>query len=328
MSVEGIDEITYGADDLPACKRFFLDWGLTLVNEEANRLSFETLNGCKVIVAERNHPDLPPAIEDRPTLREVVWGVETADDLAEIEARIRHLPGFVISDKHGAKRIGCTDPNGMAVRIQVSQKRKIEIESARYNTWAQKDRINQASPAYERATPIEVGHVVFFVKDVKACEQFYAETLGFAASDRYPGRGTFMRCAPEGGHHDTFLLERPTKDPGLNHVAFTVRDIHEVFGGGLHISRCGWETQLGPGRHPISSAYFWYFKNPAGALAEYYADEDQLTGEWQPREFEPGPTIFAEWAIDGGIDGNTRRQKGLQTQSIGTDGKFITDSRR
>jgi len=328
MSVEGIDEITYGADDLPACKRFFLDWGLTLVNEEENRLSFETLNGCKVIIAERNHPDLPPAIEDRPTLREVVWGVETTDDLAEIEARIRHLPGFVTFDKNGTKRIGCTDPNGMAVRIQVSQKRKVDIESARYNTWSQKDRINQASPAYARATPIEVGHVVFFVKDVKACEQFYAQTLGFAASDRYPGRGTFMRCAPEGGHHDTFLLERPTKDPGLNHVAFTVRDIHEVFGGGLHISRCGWETQLGPGRHPISSAYFWYFKNPAGALAEYYADEDQLTDEWQPREFEPGPTIFAEWAIDGGIDGHTRRQKGLQQQSVGTDGKFITDSRR
>jgi len=328
MSVEGIDEISYGADDLPACKRFFLDWGLTLIDEEPDRLSFETLNGCKVIVAARNHPDLPPAIEDRPTLREVVWGVESADDLAQIESRIRHLPSFISVDHHGKKRIGCTDPNGMAVRIQVSQKRKIDIESAKYNTWTQKDRINQASPAYERATPIEVGHVVFFVKDVKACEQFYAETLDFAASDRYPNRGTFMRCAPEGGHHDTFLLERPTKDSGLNHVAFTVRDIHEVFGGGMHISRCGWETQLGPGRHPISSAYFWYFKNPAGALAEYYADEDQLTEAWQPREFEPGPTIFAEWAIDGGIDGNTRRQKGLQQQSVGTDGKFITDSRR
>jgi len=310
MSVEGIDEITYGADDLPTCKRFFIDWGLSLVEDTPERLSFETLNGCKVIVAPRDHPDLPPAIEQRPTLREVVWGVDTEEDLAQIEARICQRPDFVSFTHHGHKRIGCTDPNG------------------KYNTWAQKDRINQASPAYERATPIEVGHVVFFVKDVKACEQFYAETLGFAASDRYPGRGTFMRCAPEGGHHDTFLLERPTKDPGLNHVAFTVRDIHEVFGGGLHISRCGWETQLGPGRHPISSAYFWYFKNPAGALAEYYADEDQLTGAWQPREFEPGPTIFAEWAIDGGIDGNTRRQKGLDKTSVGTDGKFITDSRR
>jgi hypothetical protein len=94
-----------------------------------------------------------------------------------------------------------------------------------------------------------------------------------------------------------------------------------VFGGGMHISRCGWDTQLGPGRHPVSSAYFWYFQNPAGALIEYYADEDQLTPEWQPRDFEPGPTVFAEWAIDGGIDGNTRRQKNAKAP----EGKFMTE---
>src|SRR6202044_2700414 len=108
---------------------------------------------------------------------------------------------------------------------------------------------------------------------------------------------------------------------GLNHVAFTVRDIHEVFGGGLHISRCGWTTQLGPGRHPVSSAYFWYFQNPAGGLIEYYADEDVLTPEWQPRDFEPGPTVFAEWAVDGGLDGNTRRQKNVKAP----EGKFMTE---
>ena len=142
-------------------------------------------------------------------------------------------------------------------------------------------------------------------------------------SDSYPNRGAFMRCAPEGGHHDLFLLQLPSGKRGLNHVAFTVRDIHEVFGGGLHFSRKGWETQLGPGRHPVSSAYFWYFRNPAGGLIEYYADEDQLTAEWQPREFEPGPTVFAEWAIDGGLDGNTRRQKNAE----GPQGKFLTEKK-
>ena len=215
------------------------------------------------------------------------------------------------------------DPNGLAVRLQLTQKRDVQMQSAEYNTWDRKGRINQASPAYERAQPIEVGHVVFFVKDVQACERFYVENFGFAASDRYPERGAFLRTAPDGGHHDIFLLQRPDKHAGLNHVAFTVRDIHEVFGGGMHISRCGWDTQLGPGRHPVSSAYFWYFKNPAGALVEYYADEDQLTAEWQPREFEPGPTVFAEWAIDGGLDGNTRRQKGAGA----ADGKFLTDKK-
>ena len=82
----------------------------------------------------------------------------------------------------------------------------------------------------------------------------------------------------------------------------------------------GWQTQLGPGRHPISSAMFWYFQSPAGALVEYYTDEDELTPAWQPRDFTPGPTVFAEWAIDGGLDGNTRRQKGMEA-----GGKFLTD---
>ena len=319
MSVLGIDEISYGADDLAACRQFFLDWGLSLAEEQADRLVFETLNGCRVIVAASNHPGLPPAIEAGPTLREVVWGVESEADLALYADRIRALPGFV----QGNGRIGCTDPNGLAVRLQLTQKRDVQMQSAEYNTWDRKGRINQASPAYERAQPIEVGHVVFFVKDVQACERFYVDNFGFAASDRYPERGAFLRTAPDGGHHDIFLLQRPDKHAGLNHVAFTVRDIHEVFGGGMHISRCGWDTQLGPGRHPVSSAYFWYFKNPAGALVEYYADEDQLTADWQPREFEPGPTVFAEWAIDGGLDGNTRRQKGVG----GADGKFLTDKK-
>ncbi|WKL17800.1 VOC family protein [Comamonas testosteroni] len=323
MSVLGIDEISYGADDLAACRQFFLDWGLSLVDEQAERLVFETLNGCRVIVAATEHPDLPPAIEAGPTLREVVWGVESEADLALYEGRIAQLPGFVKQGGPNGGRIGCTDPNGLAVRLQLTQKRDVQMQSAEYNTWDRKGRVNQASPAYERAQPIEVGHVVFFVRDVQACERFYVENFGFAASDRYPERGAFLRTAPDGGHHDIFLLQRPDKHAGLNHVAFTVRDIHEVFGGGMHISRCGWDTQLGPGRHPVSSAYFWYFKNPAGALVEYYADEDQLTAEWQPREFEPGPTVFAEWAIDGGLDGNTRRQKGVGA----ADGKFLTDKK-
>lgn len=145
---------------------------------------------------------------------------------------------------------------------------------------------------------------------------------GFVTSDRYPGRGVFMRCAAQGGHHDLFLLQLPTGKVGLNHVAFTVRDIHEVFGGGLHMSRCGWTTQLGPGRHPISSAYFWYFENPCGGLIEYNADEDHLTEAWQAREFQPGPTMFAEWAIDGGIDGHTRRQP-----QVAASGAFLTEKR-
>ena len=323
MSVLGIDQITYGADDLPTCRKFFADWGLALVREAADELVFECLNGCRVIVAAFDKPGLPPAIEDGPTLREVVWGVQSEADLDRYAAAIAGDSGFIDTEADGARRIGCTDPNGLAARFQVSRKHAVDIDCGRMNTWNDKGRVNQPAPVYERAMPIEVGHVVFFVADVKATEAFYASRFGFVSSDSYPGRGAFMRCATEGGHHDLFLLQLPSGKRGINHVAFTVRDIHEVFGGGLHFSRCGWDTQLGPGRHPISSAYFWYFKSPAGGLIEYYADEDQLDADWQPREFEPGPTVFAEWAVDGGLDGHTRRQKNVE----GPQGKFLTEKK-
>ncbi|WP_321954962.1 VOC family protein [Paraburkholderia bannensis] len=317
MTILGIEQITYGVTDLDTCRRFFADWGMKETAHDEARARFETLNGCTVLVADANDASLPAAFEEGPTLREVVWGVATGEELDALRERLKGQPGYYSDDKG----VGCFDPAGMAIRIEVTRKREIDVQGSPSNVWGQTLRVDTPSPIYERAEPVEVGHVVFFTNCLAEQEKFYHEVLGFETSDRYPNRGAFMRCAPHGGHHDLFLLALPDGKKGLNHVAFTVRDIHEVFGGGLHISRCGWTTQLGPGRHPVSSAYFWYFKNPAGGLIEYYADEDQLTPEWEPREFEPGPTVFAEWAIDGGLDGNTRRQKNAEAPK----GKFMTE---
>jgi len=309
MSILGIDQITYGVEDPATCRQFFLDWGLTLKRESADRLEFECLNGCGVIVARSDDAALPPAMETGPTVREVVWGVASPSNVKTIAAKLAGAPGFFETENSMGGETGAIDPNGLGLRIRVTQKRAIDVQGVPMNTWGNAQRIDTRSRVYERAEPVEVGHVVFFTAALKDVEAFYCERLGFAVSDRYPGRGLFLRCAPHGGHHDVFFLQLPTGKRGLNHVAFAVRDIHEVFGGGLHFSKCGWETDLGPGRHPISSAYFWYFKSPGGGLVEYYTDEDMLTPAWKPREFESKPENFAEWAILGGIDGVSRRQK-------------------
>jgi len=270
--IVGIDAITYGVEDLELCRRFFGDWGLAPSGDD----NFETLNGCEVRIRHKDDPALPPAMEPGSTLREVVWGTD----------------GKVLEP--------CLDPNGLALRFRKSRKRKVDVKGVPINTWDHAARVDRRSAFYERAHPVEVGHLVLFSDRLAEMEDFYGN-LGFLVSDRYPGRGVFLRCTPEGGHHDVFVLQTPDSKPGLNHVAFTVRDIHEVFGGGLHISRAGWQTQLGPGRHPISSAYFWYVHCPAGGLAEYYSDEDWVTPAWKPREFEPKPEVFAEWAVAGGL---------------------------
>lgn len=305
MKVLGIEQVTFGVENLAECKRFWLDWGLKLIDESSLGSEFETMNGSKVIVRAIDDPSLPPAMEPGSTLREAFWGVDTQASLDEIEDRIKGLPTFV----RGEGYVGCTDPNGFAFRFRVTAKQETGVVGDQFNSWSNTPRLNVPSTVYSRATPMEVGHIVHFTDRMAEMEEFYHANFGFEASDRYPGRGLFMRCNVEGGHHDMFLLQVPNKARGLNHVAFTVRDINEVFGGGLHMSRCGWETDIGPGRHPISSAYFWYFKNPNGAKVEYYSNEDSLDENWVPREHESTPENFAEWAIVGGLDAKTRRQK-------------------
>lgn len=320
MSITGIDRVAFGVEDIDACRAFFLDFGLTLVSQTPRALEFETMNGCQVGVRAKDDPDLPPPIEAGPTVREVIWSAESEADLVVLRERMREAPGFREAD--GV--LYCRDPNGLTIGVRVSRKRAVAVTGAPANTWDTSARVDQPSPVYARAEPIEVGHVVFFTDKLSEATRFY-EDIGFCMSDRYPGRGHFLRTSARGGHHDMFLLQTPDSKPGLNHVAFPVRDIHEVFGGGMHMSRCGHETQLGPGKHPISSAFFWYFKSPAGALVEYYADEDVLTERWTPRDVTPGPEMFAEWAIAGGIDGVTRRQKSASPPA--QDARFITDKR-
>ena len=318
--IEGIDAITYSTERWDEARRFFADWGLKSLVDEADAQTWETLTGAQVRVRRAGDTNLPPPMEAGPTLREVTWGVVGQAGLNALASALKDAPGYAdLRDSHGM--VKAIDPHGLGLVFQASAKRAIDVKGSPSNPYGVANRVDMPSPVYERATPVDIGHVVLFTDRVKEAEVFYAR-LGFVVSDRYPGRAVFMRCAPEGGHHDLFLLQLPNKASGVNHVAFAVRDIHEVFGGGLHMSRRGWKTQLGPGRHPISSAYFWYFENPCGGLIEYNADEDHLTAAWQPRDFEPGPTVFAEWAIDGGLDGHTRRQP-----QVAAGAQFLTEKR-
>ncbi len=317
MAIEGIDAITYGTDQWDEARKFLNDWGLKELQYSASEQRFETLNGSLVCVRTMSDASLPPAIEAGPTLREVTWGVDSDADLTRLANVLRNAPRFSVSDQC----IQAIDPHGLSIKFQRSAKRALALRGAMTNPYGNAQRVDTPSPVYERASPVEIGHVVLFTDKLAQAVAFY-ESLGFVVSDSYPGRGVFLRCAAAAGHHDLFLLQVPGKVTGLNHIAFTVRDIHEVFGGGLAMGRAGWKTQLGPGRHPISSAYFWYFENPCGGLIEYNADEDHLTSAWQAREFTPGPTMFAEWAVDGGIDGHTRRQA-----NVSNTGAFLTEKR-
>ena len=131
---------------------------------------------------------MPPAVEAGSTLREVIWGVKSEADLA------------ALSD------VPKVDPNGIGLGFRVTRKRPVAVEGTPANVWGHAARIDKPSPVYDHAEPVEVGHVVFFTDKLEETTKFY-EKIGFHVSDRYPGRGMFLRCAARGGHHDLFLLQ-------------------------------------------------------------------------------------------------------------------------
>jgi catechol 2,3-dioxygenase-like lactoylglutathione lyase family enzyme len=308
MSIIGVDQITYGVEDRDTCRRFWLDFGLALVDDTPERTLFETAEGTCIELRDAGDAGLPAALIEGATGRETIWGV---DDQTTLESIADELSTDRDVGRDDGGTLHSTDADGYGIGFRLSARRPLPENKTLYNSIGSNDRIDARATVYDRATPQRIAHAVFLVGDIQAMVSFYRDRLGFVTTDRYPSHGHFLRCDGASEHHNLFLLDGKGT-MGLHHVAFEVRDIHEVFGGGCHMDSLGWETHLGPGRHPISSAYFWYFRNPCGGAAEYDADTDVVTDDWQPRVFEPTPESFAEWALADGIN----KYGGTQTIKI------------
>lgn len=314
MGFSGVDAVFFGVSDMGEARRFLDDWGLRQVFAGPDRLVYETRDGGEVIVRPADAPDLPPAIEPGSTLREVIWGASDAGTLKEALDRLS-AHGALVPGPDGLPR--ATDPNGLRLGFRVSRRRAVTATPTPVNAPGNPARIDRRAPVHERAEPVKLGHIALHAADLAAMRAFYTAAMGFIVSDEYPGHGAFLRCRRRGEHHSLFLLGRPGR-PGVDHIAFTLTDLHEVIGGGIGMARKGWTTEIGPGRHAVSSAYFWYFRSPLGPPLEYHADDDYCTEAWVPGAFARAPEVLAEWAIAGGIDPATRRQASADEGARGT----------
>lgn len=227
--ITGIEILKFGVEDRAASNKFLADFGLTQGSSDIEGADlYQTQNGSKIYLFDCDDNRLPQAIESGSTLREVTWGLDQPEqDLADLAVRLADVEGFQAT----TDMVQCVDPNGMTIRFQKSFTHELPtLRTEGINQYGTVNRINAASPVYEKGQPVAIGHVVFFTPDLEKTEKFYIEKLGFYLSDAYRNRGAFLRCRGKGYHHDLFLLSIPNKPTGLNHVAFVVRDIHEVIG--------------------------------------------------------------------------------------------------
>jgi catechol 2,3-dioxygenase-like lactoylglutathione lyase family enzyme len=295
----GIDAAIFGAKDMAQARKLFSDFGLAKKEDSKSRLVFATEIGSEIVIRPSAAKDLPPPINPKSGFREVIWGVKSAKHVARIAADLAR-DRAVRRDRDGT--IHSTDDSGIrfGVRVWRHGKEPKRATALPLNAPGARNRVDAPSPMYERATPYRIGHIVFTVPDVPKAERFYTQRLGFSLSDRYAGgAATFLRWAARSDHHNLFMFRLPSRATDLHHLAFEVHDIHEVFGGGLHFTGLGWKTAVGPGRHPISSAYFWYFANPLGGMLEYFSNPDFVTEAWKPTNFRVNR--FSEWHLVDGI---------------------------
>ncbi len=309
MEITNLEKVTFGVDDLAESERFWTNFGLDREPDTGpDCVRFLAKDGSGVELRTSDDTALPPAVEPGPTIREATFGVKSPSALDALAGELTR-DRDVREDADGT--LHSVDPLGFPIAFRVSRRTPVTAPALAFNTPGRPDRINTRGRFFESATPLELTHTVYMVDEPDRVVPFYTDRLGFVISDCYPGRGYFLRGGASNHHHDLFLLNVGAKR-GYHHSAFELASIHELFGGGLNMTRLGWETALGPGRHPISSCYFWYFQCPSGGAAEYDFDSDQVDERWVPGEFEQSPENFAEWCLAEGMQ-ETLLYRGIQT---------------
>jgi 2,3-dihydroxy-p-cumate/2,3-dihydroxybenzoate 3,4-dioxygenase len=140
--------------------------------------------------------------------------------------------------------------------------------------------------AFSRPAGItEFGHLCLDAPDVHEAYRFWSTRFNARVSDWIGDAACLMRIDPV--HHKlaVFRGERP----GLCHMNFQVAAIDDVFRNWHFLVDHGVQIEMGPGRHPQSTAVFLYFLGPEGFTYEYSFGVRRIEDDtaWVPRTFDP-----------------------------------------
>ncbi|PZU11009.1 VOC family protein [Sphingomonas sp.] len=299
MAILGIESVVYGVDDVALCTRFWDDYGLVRADRSIDEPVWELPSGSRIIVRAIDDPDLPPAHFQGSGVRECFLGVDTAENLEKLVARIA-VDREVWRDADGTAHF--IDPDGNPMGLRIWAKRPVMCRPDPVNAPDHIVRLNQHRKWRMRARPKTINHIVYFSDNYVEAYEFYRDRLDFRMTDHSKANGIFARANGTYEHHTLFWLT--TQHPGTRgkrgyaHIAFGCEDVDEVMVGANYMQDKGWSNvrpfAAALNRHRISSAMYYYFPCPAGGDAEYHADSDYLDDAWIPRVWEMafGATIW------------------------------------
>ena len=297
MAINGIETVLYRVDDVEECTRYFVDFGLPLVDSTPHQARFTLAEGSNVVLRSVSEPSLPPTSMAGTGVCEVTWGVTdeaSLERLADGLSRDRE----VRRDADGTAHFQSDD--GLAWALRVFHKRPVVSAPDPVNTPGNARRVNQHRRWLTQARPKTIQHVVYQVPDCDSSWAFFRDRLNFRLSDVQQSFGIFGRADGTHDHHNIYFLNSNLPFPGFDggihfdHANYGVDDIDEIMAGANYMERKGWpKSEWGLGRHRIASALFLYLPCPTGGQAEYGADSDVLDDGWVPRSWNPAFGFFS-----------------------------------
>lgn len=284
MTIERIEEICYGVEDMDVCEKFARDMGLEAVSIAPNKRVFRSAVNQLLTFRPKDDPDLPAGIEEGSTLRRLTWGVSSLNDLDRLEQELGEAA------TRNPEELHTIDPNGLALSFRLADKIKTDAVYRPTNQNDDVNRISERLTTYGAPRPMRFVHVALNItkENNEAALAFYTGPLRFKATDKILDTGTFLQSEGDTEHHNFFLCFRPDKG-GINHFATEVYDLDAVIEAGNSMIDAGWKESRKLGRHLIGSNAFRFVHAPFGGRIEFVADMDRMDKSWVTKIWDKNP---------------------------------------
>ena len=274
--VSEIRYVGYAVPDLEAERAFYRDvWGLADAGEKDGMAHFAAPGHDELYVVRLRR-------DERKRIDVIALAAPTGTDVDALHDKVAAagckiiFPPKALDSLGGGYGFRFFSPDGLPFEVSAEVARGSARQLQRWE-----------------GLPERISHIVLHSPNHKAAAQFFIDVLGFRLSDWIGDFMGFLRC--NGWHHRIAILPGP---PCLNHVAYDMHGVDDVFRGLTRLKAHGVEVQWGPGRHTAGNNVFSYFVTPGGFAVEYTAELERVDeASWTPQVYQPTPQIMDQWGI-------------------------------
>ena len=273
--VTDVRYVGYAVADLDAERKFYNDiWKLNEVDVHQGMIYFGAAGS-----PEHHVLRLRKADDNR--IDVIGLKAETRDDVDELFKKVKGSGAKIISDPASIEGPGggygfrFFSPDGLPFEISSGVETRETKDLKRWD-----------------ATPEKISHVVLHSPNHHGLAKFFTDVLGFKTSDWLGDFMGFFRCNEY--HHRLAVLPGP---PCLNHVAWDMPTIDDIFRGIYRLKEEGTDIIWGPGRHTAGNNAFSYFQTPNGNVVEYTSEVEIVDDEtWEPKTYQPSQLVMDQWS--------------------------------